>query len=358
MPTHRVGSGIEADKLRWHNLINGVEALLAQRMRRPAVDELLAPARELQDDALAWQYMSDGLAMFLRPGWQRTFRVPAPMVELATVGTRTVMGPMLRLFAGDERFLVLALSQREIRLLEGNRNTVEQVQLPDVPTSLTDVVDPLEPRSKTMARPAATAGRGGPAVFYGHGAGDRHLKKNELVRFLRQVSNGMRDVLAGETAPMILVGLDPLIGTYREVNDYEHLLDEAVVHDSDQLSIERLHEMAWPLVEQRLRTDRARVIDRFHSLSSTGRVSSDLGAVSQAAAEGRVETLFVKADPWCWEQVAGNDSAIVELGADPRFAECEQVDAAAVATLKAGGRVFASSQTADPDAPVAAIFRY
>jgi hypothetical protein len=83
-----------------------------------------------------------------------------------------------------------------------------------------------------------------------------------------------------------------------------------------------------------------------------------LGAVSQAAAEGRVETLFVKADPWCWEQVAGNDSAIVELGADPRFAECEQVDAAAVATLKAGGRVFASSQTADPDAPVAAIFRY
>lgn len=125
---------------------------------------------------------------------------------------------------------------------------------------------------------------------------------------------------------MVLFGLDPLIVTYREVNAYENLLDAAVVHDSDQLSIEQLHEMAWPLVEQRLRNDRAQVIDWFHSLSSTGRVSSDLGAVAQAAAEGRVETLFVKADPWCWEEVAGNESAIVELGADPRFAECEQVD--------------------------------
>lgn len=96
---------------------------------------------------------------------------------------------------------------------------------------------------------------------------------------------------------MVLFGLDPLIVTYREVNAYEHLLDAAVVHDADQLSIEQLHEMAWPLVEQRLRKDRAQVIDRYHSLSNTGRVSSDLEEVFQAATEGRVETLFIKADP-------------------------------------------------------------
>ena len=358
MPTHRFGGGIETDKLKWKNLVTGVEDLLTQRMRRPDVEALLAPARELQENALAWQHMSDGLAMFLRPDGQRTFRVPAPMPELATVGNRTVMGPMLRLFAGDERFLLLALSQREIRLMEGSRNTVEQVQLTDVPTSLADAVDPQEPRSDTMARSAASAGRGGPAVFYGHGAGDRHLKKDEVVRFLRQVSSGLRDVLAGETAPLLLFGLEPLVVTYREVNGYEHLLDEAVVHSSDQLSIEQLHEMAWPLVERRLRDARGQVIERFHSLQGTNRVSSDLATVAEAAADGRVETLFVQADPWCWEQVAGNDAAIVELGADPRYAEFEQVDTAALATLQNGGRVFATSQTVVPDRQVAAIFRY
>ncbi len=327
-------------------------------MRRPDVEALLAPARDLQENVLAWQYMSDGLAMFLRPDGQRTFRVPAPMPELAAVGNRTVMGPMLRLFAGDERFLLLALSQREIRLMEGSRNTVEQVQLTDVPTSVADAVDPQEPRSDTMTRAAASAGRAGPAVFYGHGAGDRHLKKDEVVRFLRQVSSGLRDVLAGETAPLVLFGLEPLVVTYREVNGYEHLLDEAVVHSSDQLSIGQLHERAWPLVERRLRDARGQVIERFHGLQGTSLVSSDLTTVAEAAADGRVETLFVQADPWCWEQVAGNDPAIVELGSDPRYAEFEQVDAAAVATLKNGGRVYATSQTVVPDRQVAAIFRY
>lgn len=156
----------------------------------------------------------------------------------------------------------------------------------------------------------------------------------------------------------MLFGLEPLVVTYREVNGYEHLLDEAVVHSSDQLSIEQLHEMAWPLVERRLRDARGQVIERFHSLQGTNRVSSDLATVAEAADDGRVETLFVQADPWCWEQVAGNDAAIVELGADPRHAEFEQVDTAAVATLKDGGRVYATSQTVVPDRQVAAIFRY
>lgn len=48
----------------------------------------------------------------------------------------------------------------------------------------------------------------------------------------------------------------------------------------------------------------------------------------------------------------------MELGADERYAEFEQVDAAAVATLNKGGRVYATSQTVDPDSQVAAIFRY
>ncbi len=358
MPTHRFGAGIEADKLRWKNLVTGVERVLAEKLRRPEVDALLAPARQLQEDAMGWQHMSDGLAMFLRPDWHRTFRVPAPMPSLASVGERLVMGPMLRLLSGDEHFLVLALSQSEIRLLEGSRNTVEEVRLADVPTSLRDYIEPQEPRSDAMARPAAEAGRGGAAVFYGHGAGDQHLKTDEVNRFLRAVSTGLRDVLADQTAPMVLVGLDQLVAAYREVDSYGHVLEQAIDHNPDQLSSDELHEMAWPVVEQQLRARRAVVIDRFHELNGTGRVSSDLHTVSQAAVEGRVETLFVKADPWCWEGVSDDPEPVVRLGADERYAHCEALDAAAVATLANSGEVYATSQTVAPESQLAAVFRY
>jgi hypothetical protein len=241
--------------------------------------------------------------------------------------------------------------------MEGSRNTVEEVVLTDVPTNLRDVIAPPEPRSDTMTRSAARAGSGGPAVFYGHGGADRHLKREDVTQFLQHVASGLRDVLAGQTAPLVLVGLDHLVAAYRAVNSYGHVLDEAVIHNADQLSTEQLHERAWPVVEQRLRDERARTIERFRALHGTGRVSSELRTVADAAAQGRVETLFVKADPWCWERIV-DSLPIVQLGADERYTDCEQVDAAAMATLSNGGQVHATSQTVVAGSEIAAIFRY
>lgn len=358
MPTHRFGSGVEADQITWKNLVNAVEVVLAEQLRRPDVEQLLAPARELQQDSLTWRYMSDGLVMFVRPGWHKTFRVAARLPEFAAVGNHLVLGPLLRLLSGDGHFLLLALSQREVRLMEGSRNTVEEVELGDVPTSLGDVVRPREPRSDTMARPGTRASRGGPAVFYGHGAADEHFKTEEVLRFLRQVSTGLREVLSGETSPMVLVGLDHLVGAYREVDAYPHTTETAVIRNPDSLSAAKLHELAWPIVEQRLREARGAVVEVFRELHGTGRVSSNPEKVREAAAHGRVETLFVKADPWCWERVKGSEPAVVQLGAHDEYCECEGIDATAVDTLNGGGLIYAMSQAVVPDSDVAAVFRY
>ena len=63
----------------------GSKGSLAQRMRRPDVHALLAPARDLRDDAMAAYMVMDWLCS-CAPMGTITFRVPAPMVELATVG--------------------------------------------------------------------------------------------------------------------------------------------------------------------------------------------------------------------------------------------------------------------------------
>lgn len=357
MPTHRAGgSEIEADRIRWKNLVTGVEAVLLERMKRPEAEVLLEPAKRLLEDTMEWQDMSDGLAMYLSSSGHRTYRVPAPMTTLATVGERTVLGPLVRLLSGDEHFFVLALSQQKIRLLEGSRNTVEEVTLADVPTSLSDVSKPEDPRTDAVARPVA--GRGGPAVFYGHGGTEENLKEEGVVRFLRQVSGGLDDVLRGQTSPMVLVGLEQLQGAYRQLNSYPHLMSDAVDHNADDLSNEELHRHAWPLVEKRLQGRREEVFEKFKEFHGTGQVSSDLATVSTAATEGRVETLFVRADPWAWERATDDLEPVVELGTDERYAEAELVDEVAVATLNNGGRIFATAQNAVADSEVAAIFRY
>ena len=357
MPTHRYGSGVQADQLQWKNLISGVEAALMETMRRRDVEELLQPAKDLQQDSMAWQYMSDGLAMFLRPGWHQSYRIPAPLPELATAGDRFITGPLMHLLSGDEHYLLLALSQSEVRLMDGSRHTVVQVELDEVPTSLEDVIEPRDPRSNTVTRPSSSGSRGR-AVFYGHGTGDDAAGEADLKRFLRQVSTGMRDILRGQSAPLVLVGLDASVAAYRDVNEYGNVMDEAVVHNPDNLSPQQLHELAWPLVEARLREDREALINRFHELHGTGKVTSDPAAVKEAAEQGRVDTLFVRAHPWCWERVSGDELAVVSLGSDERYAECELLDTAASATLANGGQVHATSQQVVADSEVAAILRY
>jgi len=356
MPTHRAGTEIDADRLRWKNLVQGAEAALLERVRRPEATALLAPARELLDDAMEWQHMSDGLVMYLGPDGHRTLRVPAPMTTLATVGDRRMLAHLLRLLSGDEQFFLLALSRQDVRLLGGSRNTVEDIELGETPRSTEEVTLTDEASTDAVARPVG--GRGGPAVFYGHSGSDPNSKQLDVERLFRAVDDGLSDVLRGQSAPMVLVGLEELQVAYREINSYQHLMPAAVNHNADGLSKEELHRLAWPLVERRLQEERELVIERFHELHGTGRVSSDLHEVASAAAEGRVDTLFVRADPWVWDGATDEHDPVVVLGSDERFAHSELVDATAVATLRTGGHVFATSRTVVADSEVAAIFRY
>lgn len=297
--------------------------------------------------------------MFLLPGKQQTFRVPVDVPEVAAVGERFVVGPLLRILTGDEHFLLLAVSQRNVRLLEGSRHRVEEVVLPEIPSSLRDVVDPPEPRSHTVTFATSPGGSSGTAVFYGHGAADDDFKRDEVERFLRQVADGLDSYLADQDLPMVLVGLDPLVSMYREISDYRGILEEPVRQNPDQLSAEELHAAAWPVVAERLREAKGQAAERFAELHGTGRASTDPAKIESAAVEGRVETLFLTAEPSCWEEASTQSPTVIELGSNDGFAHCELLDRTAIDTLTRSGHIHVLSESMVPGGEdVAAVFRY
>lgn len=361
LPTHRASRSSDArtDPLRWKNLLTETGTVLAATgMPAAQVSSLLSPAWALHEDGLAWQYVGDGLAMFLRPGWSQTLRLPIDVPELAAVGDHFVVGPLLPMVAGDDRFLVLCVSQRSVRLLRGSRHRVRDVELTDIPTNLREVVESPPPRSDTMARPASSAVRGGPAVFYGHGGADDSFKKDEADRFLREVDSGLRELLAGRDLPMVLVGLDVMLSLYRDITSYPNVMSTAVRQNPDQLSTEQLHAAAWPIVESALTSRTSQALDKYHALAGTGQASSDEQTVRDAAEEGRIDMLFLAADRRGWEQEPG-ESAVVQLGFNGRTTQAEVLDRTATATLTTGGQAFVVPREAMPGGgDVAATFRY
>ena len=98
LPTHRVTPDGGQDPIRLRNLLDEAEQrLLAAACARRA-REVLRPGRDLLGRGWFWSYQSDGLAVFLAPGWSRVFRLPQEFPQLVVVADRFHVKPLLTLW--------------------------------------------------------------------------------------------------------------------------------------------------------------------------------------------------------------------------------------------------------------------
>jgi hypothetical protein len=84
--------------------------------------------------------------------------------ELVFVANRFHLKPLIPLLTEESGFYVLALSQNEIRLLEGNRYCAWEVELEHVPTSLAEATGYDEPERELQFRSKTPPGPGGEAA--------------------------------------------------------------------------------------------------------------------------------------------------------------------------------------------------
>jgi hypothetical protein len=356
MPSHRAGPETRQDPVRLKNLLGRAEeALLERGLRRPDARELLAPAERLMGDGEFWQHQGDGLALFLSGSLGRVYRLPTTFDELVVVNDRFHVKPLLRLLTGDGRFLVLALSRNQIRLLEGTRQTVSEVELEDVPRSLAEVAVHREMRSVQWH--TGTPGGGGgrrAAVFHGHGPEE----DEEIVRkYLRGIDQGLRQAVPDERSPLVLVGAEPLPDLYRHVTSYPNVLSEGVAGNPDDLRPEELHERAWAVVEPHFRRETETAAERYRQANGTGLTAAGAVDVVEPAFHGRVDTLWVAVGIQRWGRYRPEGG--VEVRDRPQPGDQDLLDLAAVQTLFHGGTVYAVDPGDVPDdAPVAALLRY
>jgi hypothetical protein len=356
LPTHRVGREVEQAPIRLKNLLREVtEALEADGVRAPMIELLLTPLRRLLEDGLFWQYQSDGLALFSQLGWWRSFRVPLDLPELAVVADRFHVSPLLPLLTGDGHFFVLALSQNQIRLLEGTRDRLEEVDLPGVPLGVRDALQGEEAQRQLQVYVADRGGVAARGIFHGHGSpGD--VQEERVLRYFRKVDRALREVLAGERAPMVLAAVEHLAPIWREVTTYPHMVDQTLVGSPEGLSPQQVHARAWAVVEPLFLQAQREAAARYDRLAGTGLTSKDPREIIRAAEDGRVDTLFVARHP-------AGPAGVSGVGSDPSpngdRALRDLLERATVTTLVKGGAVYLLPSGAVPvGGSAAAVFRY
>ncbi len=348
LPTSAVTRGVDQGEGRIHlkNLrADAAEQLRASNdLREREIDALLEPVDELLEDEEFWRYLSDGLAVFLSPQRSATYRVALELPAQAVVGERFTFKSLLPLLTGDGTFYVLALSEEEVRLIEGTRLGAATVPVGEFPAS----------RAHAMQRRGRDRGVGPNKQWQGD-EGEKTLYR----KYFLQVDRALRSFLGGSKAPVVLAGVDYLLPIFRGACSYRHLCDEAVVGSPDRLSPEDLHEKAWPLVEPVLHQDRRAALERLEGLVGSSRVSDELSTVLAAAYDGRVQSLFIDVN----EDVFGHfdfDARQLEVHEAPQPRSTELVGLAARWVHARGGEVYVTEpdEPAVPARPLVAIMRY
>lgn len=359
LPTIRSGKEIRQNPVRLKNLLKKAKAHLEGRGFRPAEsEELLKPAWKLLSRPFFWQRQNEGLALFIAPAFFRYYRLPIRFEELLTVTDRFHVIPLFRVLSGSGRFFLLAFSRHRVRLMEGTRFTINELELPDVPESLEDALRIDSPQKQLQFHTGTAGGPGNrPAIFHGQGAGEV-VEREQLCRFLRQIDQGVNRVLAGVSAPLLLAAVESLLPVYGEINTYSNLIEDGITGNPDRLGEEELHNQAWPIMEPYFRRAQNRATEKYHELESKGLAGDGLDLVVPAAYYGRVESLFVEEEIHCWGTFdPGSDR--INLSENKREEGNDLVDFATAHTVLNDGQIFTVNREEMPsDSPLAAIFRY
>ncbi len=337
-PTHRHHPENQQDPIRFRDLMKIIERTLDENYPPVSNRALLEPFAALASDHEFWNHTMEGLAVFGAPGLFEVFGLQRAVPELTVVADTFHTKPLRRFLQSSDRYQVLGLTLREIKLFEGNRDVLDEIELaPGVPRTITDALgEELTEPHQTVASYGGTSE--GSSMRHSHGG-----KKDEMdidrERFFRAVDRAVLEHHSRPSGlPLMLAALPEHHGIFQQLSQNPFLMAEGLKINPEALPINELRERAWQIAEPQYQARLAALADEFAVAKSKGLGLEELGEVGEAAVAGRVGTLLIEAD----RQIAGHihtGSGDVHLTESEHSLGDDLLDDLGEEVVKKGGRV-------------------
>jgi hypothetical protein len=252
---------------------------------------------------------------------------------------------------------VEALGLGGVHLFEGSRYRLQPREVPDAPLGIEDTQRFLELEKQLHAKGGPRRDAARTAIYHGHGAG-REVAGERIVEYVREVDRAVMAALGQARLPLVLAGVEHVLAAFRAVTSHGQVLDGAVDGSPGDLSEDRLHAAAWPLVEPVALRRRAEDLERYAQAEGKGMVVTDLEDVLMAALQGRIEALFVARGELRWGRFAP-ETGETRLHRTAKPGDEDLLDRAVAETYRTGGSFYTLPLDEMPGAKaVAALTRF
>ena len=296
LATHRRHPENQQDPIRYKNLVKQLETTLSTHYPNANAASLLAPFLALTHEAPFWTHSWDGLAVLGNAAGFRTIKLQRPVPAVATVATSFHLKPLLRIQQSAERYQILALSRREIRLFDGNRDQLDEVALaPGVPANIKEAL------GDEHTEPHETVASYGGAALGSHMRHTQGTKADEAdideKRFFRAVDRAILEHHSRPAGvPLILAALTQYHTPFREVSHNPFLHAHGIEADPWALTTAELCQRARKVIEPEFRVRLKKHAEAYGAAHARALGSDDYQYAADAAAASRVDTLLVEAD--------------------------------------------------------------
>ena len=352
MPTHRSHPENLQDVIRFKNLLKELEASLVQKYAADVVKKSLEPFEVIVNDAKIWNQTFDGLAIFSAQGIFKVIRLQESVKELAMVADSFHTKPLRQYLQSADRYHVLGIGLKDIQFFEGNRHSLVKLDLQaDVPETITQALG-YELTEKQSSVDSA-------GIHYGQG-GKKDEENNDTERFFRAVSKSIYENYSKPTGlPLILAALPNHHNLFQKVNKNPLLLADGIDINPESVSIEKLAEMAWSIMEPEYLGKLDSLVEKFAQEKANGKGSDDMKEIGVAAVEGKIETLIIEADRMIANKLTNHVTGNIQNRDLTNPKVDDLLDDLGELVMKKGGNVMVLQADKMPsETGLAAIFRY
>lgn len=362
IPTHR--GGMETyngkDSLQLKTEIQSVANCLQKEFafNKQQADELLKPAMDLVEDSYFWRNQSDGLAVYISEGFFKHYSLPIQLGPRNHVMNEFMIAPIAGLLNKEDFFYILQLSKDNVKLFDASRYSIAEIDLShlDLPKDYEDIVNMRNPE-RTLQQHAGS--RGGENIFHGQGA-SKDDEDNKLMLLFRLINRELDKVFSNQTQPLLLAGVDGVVGEFKKHIKYNNVLDKSIHGNYEHEDPKMLHERAMAIMSPILNSKKADKLSKLYDATTSHKTTNDFKDIVEGALYEKVDQLFFKSKACpTWGRLNGNP-ATAEIHDDYQSGDICLVNRAVVDTLMNKGAVYQLNSADEPDLEhsMAARFRF
>lgn len=360
MPTYRSHPENLQDPIRFQNLVKQFEESLLEQYSAIEVKKFLEPYLTLNNNSEFWGHTLDGLAVLGSTEFFKVIRLPIAVQEFAVVADSFNTKPLRQYLQSADRYHVLGLSLHEIKLFEGNRHSLVEVDLPpDFPRTITEALgDELTGKHTTVASYGGTGGESSD-MHHGHGGKKDEVDK-DAERFFNIIAKTIHENYSKPTGlPLILAALPEHHSLFQKLSKNPLLLHEGININPASISTDKMIKLAWEVVEPVYLQKLKDLVKKFEQAKANNLGSDNIKEVIKAAEAGRVDTILIEKNRVIAERLRNKNTGTFKQADLTKPILDDLLDDIGELVTKMGGEVlFIPSEKMPSKTGIAALYRY